>query len=79
MKGHPTIIVFTANGVGSGIDEDLNNIECHIFVFACMVERFPPTISSTGSIRKIIEEISNYSLSNSFIFARLKEETESPQ
>ena len=70
-----TVTVYATNRVGSCIDEEVNNIERHIFVGTCNVERRTPIhISSTDGGRKILEKILNYSLGNSFIVARPKKE-----
>ena len=75
MKRHPTVTIYTTNRFGSCIDEELNDIECHIFVVACIVKQRPPFIaSSTGGVWKIFEKASNYSLIDSFIQARNTEE-----
>ena len=75
MERRPTKNGYTANSIGRRINEELNDIECCIFVVACtMKRRHPNMISRTGSIRKIFEETSNYSLGNSFIEACLTEE-----
>ena len=74
MKGHPTVIVNTANRIRRCMDEDSNDIQCHIFVAACPVERRPPIIISiTDSGRKIFEKASHNSLGDSFIVACLME------
>ena len=75
MKGHPTVIVFTANRIRSCIDEELNNVGCHIRVATCVMEwQLPIMISSPDRVRKIFEKISNYALGDSFMIASLKEE-----
>eukprot|EP00985_Skeletonema_marinoi_P001624 scaffold653_cov132-Skeletonema_marinoi.AAC.4 len=76
MERHAADVVFTANRVGSCIDEGLNNVECHIYVIAYNVKWRSPIIiiNSTGSIRKIFEKASNYFLGDSFIAARSMEE-----
>jgi hypothetical protein len=75
MERHPAIVVSRANGVGGCIDEELNDIECDIFVPACKVEgRTPFIISSTDSGREIFQKTTNYSLVDFFILTCLKEE-----
>ena len=75
MERRATLTVYTANRVGSGIDEELDDPECHIIIVACTVKWFSPMpCYSAGSIGEVFEKASNYSLCNSFIFARRMEE-----
>ena len=70
MERHLALIVCAADRIGRCIDYELNDIDCHIFVPACEVERQTSLIiSSTGSIGKIFEKASNYFLGDSFIEA----------
>mmetsp|Transcript_16726 Transcript_16726/g.28446 ORF Transcript_16726/g.28446 Transcript_16726/m.28446 type:complete len:84 (+) Transcript_16726:731-982(+) len=75
MKRHPTLIIHTANRGGCCVDEELNNIDCHIFVATYVMERHVPIfISSTGSDREVFDQTLNYSFVDSFIIARSMEE-----
>ena len=70
MKRRATLTVSTANRVGRSVDEDFDDIECHIIIVACTVKWFSPMpCYGTGSIREVFEKISNYCLCNSFITA----------
>ena len=70
-----TFIVDSTNRGGSCIDEKLNNVECDIFITASEVERSTSIIiGSAGSVRKIFEKASNYSLGDPFILACRTEE-----
>jgi len=79
---HPAIVVFhRANGVGGCIDEELNDIECDVFVAASAVEgRTPFIISSTGTLRKILPKTTNSSLADigCDIFVEYKVEGRTP-
>eukprot|EP00984_Skeletonema_dohrnii_P019455 scaffold9295_cov75-Skeletonema_dohrnii-CCMP3373.AAC.6 len=75
MERRPTIIVCMTYSIGCCIDEELNNIDCHMFVATCKLERcLTEIISSTCSGRKIFEKASNYPLGDSLIDACPKEE-----
>jgi hypothetical protein len=75
MKRHAAVVILTTDGGGCCIDEELDNIECHIWILQCNVKGQPPIISSrTGSDRKVFDQTLDYSLIDSLIAACSMEE-----